>query len=300
MKIPNFFIVGAPKAGTTSLYEYLRNHPNIYMPIEKEPHYFAKDFPNYPSIKTETDYLKLFNDCSSNHYAIGEASVWYLYSDVALKLIYEFNPNAKIIAMLRNPIDLAYAMHNQALYNFNEDEPDFEKAWKLQSIRAKQQQIPKGCRAYQILQYKKLASLGYQIERLFNIYPKKQIKIVFLEEFIQNKKDIYNNILNFLEVPPDGRKDFPKINESKTHKLKHIGWLTQTPPAPIIKSIRFARSHFGINVNRPLAWIRKLNDKPNSRKALSPEFRKHLLESFQHDTAKLSSLLDKNLEGWLR
>jgi hypothetical protein len=299
VKIPNFFIVGAPKAGTTALFTYLREHPNIYMPMDKEPHYFAKDFPDYPSVKTEDEYLKLFKHCTSNHKAIGEASVWYLYSEVAIKLIYEFNPSAKIIAMLRNPIDLAYAMHNQAIYNYNEDEPDFEKAWKLQSIRAKQQRIPQGCRAHQILQYKKLSSLGYQVERLFNIFPHEQIKILFLEEFIQNMSETYEGVLKFLEVPPDGRIDFPKVNQSKTHRSKYIGWLTQTPPKPIIHTVRFARNHLGLNINRPLRWIRHMNDKPKIRKELSPEFRKELVKSFQHDTKKLSLLLNKNLEEWL-
>lgn len=297
---PNFFIVGAPKAGTTALFEYLRSHPNVYMPREKEPNYFAKDFTEYPSIRKESEYMKLFKGCTNLHYAIGEASVLYLYSDVALNLINEFNPRSRIIAMLRNPVDLAHAMHSQALYNHNENEPDFEKAWKLQAIRAKQQQIPRGCRAHQILQYKKLASLGYQIERLFSIFPKEQIKIIFFEEFIQNTKSIYEEVLRFLKVPSDGRMSFPKINESKTHKSQFIGWLTQTPPTPILKTTRFARERLGLNINQPLKWVRQFNDKEMKRTELSAQFRHELVEYFQKDVDKLSKLLGKELHDWLR
>ncbi len=296
---PNFFIAGAPKAGTTALYEYLRHHPNIFMPKEKEPNYFSKDFPDYPSIKDEKDYLKLFKKCSNAHIAIGEASVFYLYSKVALQKIKIFNPNARIIAMLRNPVDLAHAMHSQALYNYNEDEPNFEKAWELQAVRKNKDSLPKGCRAFQILQYKNLASLGYQVERLLKIFPREQIKIIFFEDFIKNPKSTYEDVLKFLNVPSDGRIHFPKINESKTHRSKIIGWLTQTPPRPILKIIRFSRNYLGINIYYPLLWARKLNNKPRKRKDLRPEFRKKLVESFQQDTTKLSALLGKTLENWL-
>ncbi|MEJ2115120.1 MAG: sulfotransferase domain-containing protein [Gammaproteobacteria bacterium] len=299
IKIPNFFIVGAPKAGTTALYEYLRYHPNIFMPLKKEPHYFAKDFPNYPSVKNKYDYLKLFNKSTKEYLAIGEASVWYLYSDVAIKLIKEFNPSAKIIVMLRNPIDLAYAMHGQALYNHNENEPDFEKAWELQSKRQKHIDIPQGCRAHQILQYEKLASLGYQTERLLRIFDYKQVKFIIFEDFINHTQEIYEEVLEFLDVEKDGRTDFPIINESKTHRSKLIGKLTQTPPLWILKIVRYARDHLGIEINYPLTWVRKLNNVSNQRSPLRPEFRNQLVEIFREDIKKLSQLIGKDLHKWL-
>jgi len=90
---PNLFILGAPKSGTTSLYAYLQKHPDIYFPHVKEPHYFAKDLPSRISnnIVTESDYLSLFKSAYNYKY-IGEASVWYLYSDLAIEHIINFNP----------------------------------------------------------------------------------------------------------------------------------------------------------------------------------------------------------------
>lgn len=297
--IPNFFIVGAPKSGTTALFEYLRHHPNIYIPPLKEPHYFAKDFINYPSIKTETEYLALFKKCNSNHIAIGEASVWYLYSDVAIANIYKFNPNAKIIAMLRNPIDLAYSMHMQNLFNHNENEQDFEKAWALQNTRALGNKIPRGCRAEQILQYKELASLGRQVERLLSIFPREQVKLIYFDDFIENTKQIYEEVLDFLDLPTDNRKNFPRINESKTHRLKLLGELTQTPPTPFVWISRFLRNNLGIEILGPLNWIRNLNSKPEKRPTLNDNITSQLQQEFAEDIHLLEKLTGRNLTKWL-
>jgi len=99
---PNFFIVGAPKCGTTSMTEYLKQHPDIFIPEEKEPHYFGSDL-EYPRItKTEAQYLRLFSEAQDER-RLGEASVWYLFSQRAAQEIYEFNPLSRIIIMLRTP-----------------------------------------------------------------------------------------------------------------------------------------------------------------------------------------------------
>lgn len=299
MSRPNFFIAGAPKSGTTSLYKYLRSHPRIFMPHAKEPHYFAEDFVNYPAVREEADYLKLFKKSTDVHLAIGEASVWYLYSKVALDLIRDFNPDARIIVMLRNPVDLAYAMHGQALYNFNENEPDFEKAWLLQNERARGKHIPKGCRAEQILQYQKLASLGHQVEHLLNVFPHRQVSILFFEEFIADPAGTYRKTLDFLGVPDDGRNDFPKSNESKIHKSNLLGWLTQTPPPAIININRFLREKLGISTARPLSILRRLNDKPLQRGTLPTDLRHTLIEVFRPDVDLLSDILGTELCDWL-
>ena len=296
---PNFFIVGAPKSGTTALYEYLRGHPNIYMPAQKEPSYFARDFPNYPSYRDYNDYIALFKSCTVNHIAIGEASVLYLYSNVALSLIYEFNSKAKIIAMLRNPVDLAYSMHQQALYNFNEDVPDFEQAWKLQAARAQGLPIPKGCRAAQLLQYKSLASLGEQVQRLLNIFPPEQVKLIFFDDFISNTKQVYKEVLVFLQVPLDSRSVFPLLNEAKTHKYQWLGKWTQTPPEVILWLVRFARRFLGINIAQPLALLRRLNEQPMKRPPLKKKFVKHLQDEFREDIKLLEVLTERDLSHWL-
>ncbi len=125
--IPNFFIVGAPKCGTTALSEYLREHPNVFMCSPKEPKYFDFDF-NYPIEWTEKSYLNLYSKADpKRHHAIGEASVTYHYSECAISRILKLNPESKFIIMLRNPVDLVRSWHAQEIFTGQENISDFEK-----------------------------------------------------------------------------------------------------------------------------------------------------------------------------
>ena len=134
---PNFFILGAPKCGTTALSEYLREHPRAFVSQPKEPHYFCGDFDYYyaPGQRSEEHYLRLFDAATDDHLAVGEASVWYLYSADAARNIAAFDPATRVIVMLRNPVDLVPSLHSQLLYMLDEDEPDPARAWELQEAR---------------------------------------------------------------------------------------------------------------------------------------------------------------------
>lgn len=269
------------------------------MPSAKEPHYFAKDFPNYPSVKSEDEYLKLFKSCTSAHLSIGEASVWYLYSDVALKLIRDFSPRARIIVMLRNPIDLAPSMHRQALYNHNEDEPDFENAWHLQDARQRGEHIPKACRAEQILQYRSVAALGTQLRRTYDIFPRDRVMTIFLQDLSSSPVTVYREALKFLGLPDDGRTEFGVYNDAKTHKSALLGRLTQAPPASFVKFSRLMRNRLGLDIVGPLNFIRRLNDTSATTETLRPDFRKQLVQYFRPEIETLSALTNRDLYSWV-
>ena len=297
---PNFFIVGAPKSGTTALYEYLRGHPRIFLPAGKEPHYFATDYTEFPRVQSEAEYLALFRRSDERYLAVGEASAGYLYSKEAIRNIHAFNPAAHIIAMLRNPVDLVYSMHAQALYNFNEDEPDFETAWYMQDERREGRNIPAGCRAWQFLQYQALGSLGQQVERLYGIFPRQQVMLLFFDDFVADTKASYESVLEFLGVPTDERRDFPSVNESKTHRSRLLGWLTQTPPRPVITTVRLLRSYLGLDINPLLAGLRRMNDVKAARAPLDPALRRELQSEFAADVRLLGTLAGRDLSAWLR
>ncbi|WP_026102296.1 sulfotransferase domain-containing protein [Pleurocapsa sp. PCC 7319] len=296
---PNFFIVGAPKCGTTALSEYLREHPNIYMCDPKEPHFFNYDFEQYRVVKTLEEYLSLFEASTSEHFAIGEASALYLYSSVALEKIQQFDPQAKIIVMLRNPVDLAYSYHSQLLYASDENEQDFEQAWRLQSIRRKGKKIPKHCRNSAILQYAAVARLGEQIERLLGIFPRKQVEIIFFDDFTNSTKQVYEKVLKFLEVPGDNRTDFRRINQNKSHKLRVIGNFSERPPEFLNDHVMRAKKILGLERLYILDAVRYFNNKVTTRQPLSASFRAELVAEFESDIKKLSQLLDKDLSHWL-
>ncbi|QYO62225.1 sulfotransferase family protein [Leptolyngbya sp. 7M] len=113
MPKPNFFIIGLPRCGTTSLSYYLRSHPDVFFPepLFKEPHFFSPDV--YPQqIKTEAEYLKIF-ERANNAKRIGEASVFYIFSDFARENIQRFNPEAKIIIIIRQPVEFMISLHQK-------------------------------------------------------------------------------------------------------------------------------------------------------------------------------------------
>lgn len=297
MNKPNFFIVGAPKCGTTALSEYLKSHPNVYLSSPKEPHYFAEDF-NHTQFKTLDKYLELFagqGDCQ----VVGEASVHYLCSAVALANIYDFNPEAKIIAMLRNPVELVYSYHSQLLYNTGEDEPSFEKAWRLQATRQLGNNIPKRCANPRVLQYQEIASLGSQVEKLLQIFPASQVKLVLFEDFKASPAKVYQEVLAFLELPPDNRTKFPKVNANRSNKITWLGILTEKTPAPLIKTAKVAQTVLGVKTFGIMNRLRNLNTSQQERQTLSPTFRAELTEAFREESQKLAQILQRDLSDWL-
>src|SRR5882672_7839349 len=124
---PNLFIVGAPRCGTTSMYDYLKQHPDVFMPEVKEPHFLGTDLTSSRFIRDEGKYQALFAT-AKNEKRIGEASVWQLYSKIAAYEIKEYSPTARVIIMLRNPVDMMYSLYGQHIFSGDEEISDFEEA----------------------------------------------------------------------------------------------------------------------------------------------------------------------------
>jgi hypothetical protein len=302
VKKPNFFIVGAPKCGTTALSEYLRAHPNIFMSWPKEPHYFADDFDRFRRIKTLDEYRDIFRPANETHLAVGEASVWYLYSSVALKNIKKFNEQAKIIVMLRNPLDFVQSLHAELVACFFENQIDLNSAWNLQSSRKEQKNIPSTCQDESFLQYAQVARFGDQIERLFNVFPKEQIKIILLEDFSKSTRAVYEEILDFIDVPSDGRSEFPKINMRREIKVAWLAKMLYHPPAPLKwleRTVKNSLESMGIREFGFWHKFLNMNTKPLQTKPISPDFRRELIDEFRDDIEKLSQLLKMDLRYWI-
>jgi len=296
---PDFFIVGAGKCGTTALYEYLRAHPRIFMPAVKEPRYFAFDMPRLMNrVATLEEYMALFEAAGPQHLAVGEASPQYLYSSAAIRGIREFNPSARLIVMLRNPVDLAHAAHMECLYWFVEEETDFEKAWRLQPLRRKGLMVPRSCSQVTVLLWADMARLGEQVRRLLGVFPREQVKFILLEDLAANTRAVYEDVLSFLGVPSDGRTAFPRVNESKRNRVRWLGRLLLNPPPPLGAVRRFA---LRTPVLRGL-WrlATRLNTAPAARAPMRPEFRRELVEEFREDVDLLAELIGRDLSHWHR
>jgi len=297
---PNFFIVGAPKCGTTALYEYLRPHPRVFMSAVKEPHYFAKDMGTYPRIQTLEEYTKLFEGVSQEHLRVGEASVYYLRSSVAIANIHAFNPDAKIIAMFRNPVDMVYSLHAQLLYVSEENESDFETAWRLQARRSQGFDLPPRIRSPLLVQYAEIGRFGTQTQRVLASFPPSQVKLILFDDFAASPQRVYDEVLEFLELPHDGRQEFPRINESKRTRLEWLRRLSRKPPPVLRDAFRTFKHAVG---EEKLGAVKKkivaLNTVRESRPPLAPQLRAELVEVFRDEVRLLSRLLDRDLSHWV-
>lgn len=211
---PNFFLIGAPRSGTTALSMYLREHPRVFFSNPKEPQYFATDFRNRFVIR-ESTYLGLFRDANPEiHLAIGEGSTWYLFSKEAVPNILVFQPDARFIVMLRHPAKLVFSLHRYMVMQGKENVVDFWRAWSLQEKRRQGQKVPLGCGDTKLVIYSEWGKLGSQMQKLLSLVPRERVFVILLDEFVLHPRRIWVSLLNFLGVPDDGRDVFPRVNES--------------------------------------------------------------------------------------
>jgi hypothetical protein len=211
---PNFFILGAPKCGTTSLARWLSEHPQVFIPSIKEPHYFSTDLRNR-TVRTEGGYRKLFRNTRPVHRAVGEASTWYLFSRDAVPAIERTIRNARYVVLSRDPVEMVRSLHHHNLRVQNEDVPDLAEAWELQGIRRQGQRIPALCREPAFLQYREAAALGSQLQRLLRTVPSERVLHLSLETIRDNPAAAFRRVLAFLDVQDVGRTSFPIENSAR-------------------------------------------------------------------------------------
>lgn len=295
MKKPNFFIIGAPKCGTTSMAAWLYEHPNIYMSPVKEPNFFNTD-DNWTVVSSLRQYEALFRDAQEHHLAVGEASVWYLFSQTAVPNILQYSPTSRFIVMIRNPIDMAYSLHQQELYSGNEHIRDFAKAWELQSMRLKGREVSKFCVELKRLLYGPACKLGEQLERLYRLVPKERVLVIVLDDVKEDPRREYLKVLNFLNVPDDGRQNFPRYNPAKTYRSWWLGRIIGLSGRMVGRIKRTFRVQKGVGV---LNFINRVNTIRAPRPPLSKEMRAKLAAYFAEDIRLLSRLLDRDFSAWL-
>jgi hypothetical protein len=204
--MPDFFIVGHAKCGTTALYEMLRGHPQIYMPELKEPAYFATDLRTRfqrraagPLPETPEEYLALFADAREDQLA-GEASSLYLWSSAAAQGIAEAQPQARIIAILREPAGFLRSLHLQLLQNHIESEKSLRKAIALEQLRRRGKRIPRRSVRPQALLYSERVQYVDQVRRYHDAFAPEQVLILIYEEFRRNNEATVRKVQRFLGV----------------------------------------------------------------------------------------------------
>jgi Sulfotransferase domain len=297
---PNTFIIGAPKSGTTALFHYLSQHPQVFSTHPKEPRFFATDLPGSRFVTDLKHYTNLFKDAQPQHQVLCEGSVFYLYSQEALANIKSFNPGSRLIAMFRNPADLVYSFHSELLYGREESEPDFATAWGLSSLRKQGQSIPKHNREPKLLFYDDIAKHGHHLERLLGLFPEDQVLVIFFDDFAKNTEATYQQTLEFLGLPFHA-VDLSPVNENKQHRNPRFADFIQRPPPFMLTPYLKAKKWLGLdgkylNLRQPFL---QANTVITKREKLSPELRQKILEAYEPDITKLARLTGRNLEHWL-
>lgn len=228
-RTPDFFLVGAPKSGTTAMHEYLSAHPDVFVPERKEPHHFGQDIRSPRFLNDRREYLALF-DKARNEKAVGEASVWYMASTKAAGEIAAFEPNARILVMLRNPVELVRSLHNHNVANGIEDITDLAVALDAGTARFEERVVGRPAIA-QFLDYIPIGHFADQIARFQAAFPPEQIHVVIYEEFARDPGAAYESVLRFLGVDPTFRPTFERVNAARRSRSAMLArWLHAPPP----------------------------------------------------------------------
>lgn len=300
LRKPDFLIVGAPKCATTSLYHYLTQHPDVFMPLDpkwKEPKFFGRDqwIAPHKCIRDEPKYLELFAD-AEGHQKIGEASPNYLQSRSAPGEIADFNPDMRIIASLRNPADLIISMHLQNLVTHNDNLLDIEEALAAEPMRAEGKNIPRHARHPCFLEYSRIVSFAENLERYIEAFGRENVLVLFFDDIQNDLAGTFKTLLEFIGVSTDTSSiDFSAQNESKSKDLKNWkirGLLDRYPRATKLarKVLPYKLTHSVANAVSGFATY--------ERPQVSDEFRAKVAAKYRPETEKLSALLGKDLSHW--
>jgi Sulfotransferase domain len=284
---PNFFIVGAPRCGTGSLWTYLKGHPEIYMSTPKELYFFDTDLrENSESLPSLEQYLAVFS-AAGNQKKIGEATPSYLRSEHAPEAIKAFSPGAQIIIMLRNPIDVMSSLHSSALDGL-EPITDFEAALEADARRTGRERIG----------YREFTDFPGQVQRYFDLFGRENVHTIIYDDLKKSSAAVYESTLCFLGVNLGFAPAFTVMGANRYVRSLPLQRILVRPP----RALR--------EIGRALlpSWLRvqirvrllKLNTVVRARSPLDPELRRRLQKEFEPKIERLSKLLGRDLSGWCK
>lgn len=305
---PDLFIIGAAKCGTTSLYEYLRGHPDVFMSPAKEPRYFAPDLDagSGHDMRYGRDldrYLALFEEARDEK-RLGEASVRYIYSGQAPGLIREFQPDARIVAMLRDPVDMMYSMHNQRVSEGAEELTTFEQALAAEDDRRAGRGVPAGVHPL-LTVYRDRGRFGEQLSRWFETFEREQVHVIIFEDMVRDPAGVFRNLLEFLEVDPDYQPEsFAAYNRSHAPRSHLLRAFTKSR-VPQWFVWQLLPRVVGDRATRGMVRAFRhssFNRRAAPRSPLAPELRLRLQAELTPDVARASELLGRDLAAlwWKR
>ena len=282
------------------MYQWLDAHPEVFVPV-KEIHYFGRDLNHRRPPVSEARYRGLFAPAQSAHRALGDVGVWYLMSESAVDEIHAFNPDARIVIMLRRPDEMLYSLHSQLLYSGEEDLKDFGEALDAEVERAQGRGIPasthRGLEAppTECLLYTQVASFAAQVER----YQKRfeHVHVVLHDDLKQDASAAYRGVLQFIGVDSSFQPDFSVVNPNTKTKSPFARKLIQGVWFGPLRDVVPA-SFRGLG-RRLLERLQALNTETTTRPPLDSELRGQVQDVLRQDIEKLGDLIGRDLSSWL-
>lgn len=297
---PNFFIVGAPKSGTTTLYRWLQQHPGVFMSAKKEPLFFCgirDDFSGPGSeplnrwiVRDEAEYARLFLP-GSGFPLRGEASTDYLAFEGAAAAIHASVPDARIVMVLRNPVERAFSEHRHLLRDGVEPNRSFRRALDLEEERRAAGWIP-------LFWHKHRGLYAAQVARYLDRFGDR-VRIYLYEELSASPGELTADLFRFLGVEPvaldrSTRYNVSRSNVPRSRTLESVasgrrvpGWLKRRAAALLGRE----------RIEAARAWLRSRN---RTDIRLHPADRRHLVEYFDDDIVRLERIIGKDLSAWRR
>ena len=242
MRVPDFFIVGHPKCGTTALYEMLRSNPGIYMPELKETRFFARELhphtqPSSSHPDTLAEYLSLFEQARPDQ-RTGEASPSYLRSHLAAARIAELQPSARIIAILREPASFLRSLHLELMRDHVETEADLARAMALEEVRRRAEAISRSPG----LVYSEYVRYVEQLRRYYAVFAPEQILVLIYDDFRADNAETVRRVLRHLDVEASGPIELTEANPTvrvrsvRVNELVRSLYMGRGPLARAIKA----------------------------------------------------------------
>jgi len=296
----NFFIVGFGRSGSTSLYKYLRQHPEIYMSLIKEPKYFCEDMVQGKHLDrvTELDEYRALFDGATDEKVLGEASTMYILSEAAPANIHAFNPAAKILILLRHPVDFLNSWHALGVREGYETEHDFATALGMEEQRLRSGFLHT-CGAAISFRYRHVVrNAPRYVARWYERFGRDQVKVVLFDDLRSDTDAVYRDILKFLGVTVMPLPDSRAHNSTRAYGRARVQWLAHLMRLYAPKLSR-ARGLITSRSTGIRAALRRLNTEKVRRQSVDPELRRALTEEFTPTIHELERITGRDLSHWL-
>ncbi len=301
-RLPDFFLVGHSKSGTTALYEMLRRHPQIFMPDLKEPVYFASELPRqahrYQAPATLEQYLALFAAAEPGQIA-GEASASYLWSHTAAERIAQAQPNARIVAILREPASFLRSLHLQCVQSHYETEKDLRRALELEESRRAGRNIPPRSLWPQVLLYSEHVRYVEQLRRYHARFPPEQVLVLIYDDFRSDNEGTVRKVLRFLDVDDSGPVETVEANPTvamRSQRLDEIVHAVSVGAGPVSQAAKRAlKALVPQRVRRPALGAVQRRLVVAEPQAPDADLMLELRHRFRGEVLALSEYLDRDL-----